>query len=134
MSEKRGDEENNLESGIAFIFTGELEVLRINVAGKRIDIDIKDKQFWKRVQRLPREFSQKNQETTEKKEKRLGSTAMIRTTAEMSKKLGITVILSYKGHQIATLGTDANPTLLHFVTKTRALAINNVFGMIKLMI
>ena len=110
------------ESGRVLIFTGDLEVLRINVAGKRLDLDVEDKQFIKRVMKLRDEITLKNPEASEKKakKKKSNSLAMIRTIAETSEKLGITLTFYYKGRRIATLGADAKPRLSQLVTKTRS--------------
>jgi len=123
------------ESGRVLISTGDLEVLRIKVMDRRLDVAVEDKQFLKRVIKLRNEITPKNLQVEKKKGgKKSNPLAMIRTVAETSKKLGITLTVSYKGRRIATLGADAKPTLLQLVTKTRALAINSVFTAIKMMI
>ncbi len=126
------------ESGRVFVSTGDLEALKINVTGKRLDVDVEDKQFIKRIIKLRNEIAPKNpaaeSEAKKRKKKSSSPLAMIRTIAETCKKLGITVTVSYKGHRIATMGADARPMLLHHVTKTRALAINSVYTAIELLI
>ena len=125
------------ETGKVFVSTGDLGVLKINVAGKRLDVDIEDKQFLKRVIKLRNEIAPKNPspETDARKKKKSSSPLkMVGTIADTCKKLGITVTVSYKGHRIATMGADARPMLLQHITKTNALAINSVYTAIELMI
>ncbi|MFI5419351.1 MAG: hypothetical protein ACHQ1H_00140 [Nitrososphaerales archaeon] len=126
------------QSGKVHVYTGDLEVLRINVEGKRIDLDVEDKQFIKRAIKLRDEISPKNKnlDAQEKKAQKKSSSplATIRTIADTCKKLGITLTVSYRGHRIVTVGTEARPTLLQLVTKTRALALNSLYTAIELMV
>jgi hypothetical protein len=125
------------ESGKVHVSTGDVEALRINVVGKRFDVDIEDKKFVKRVIKLRKELAPKKAEPEEDKTKKKKSSsplAMVRTIADTCKKMGITVAVYYKGHLIATMGADARPTLLQHVTKTDALAINSLYTAIELMI
>jgi len=122
-------------SGKALIYTGELEVLRINAAGKRIDLDIEDKDFVKRVIKLRDEITPKKPSTTEKKEKKKSSPlGTVRTVAETMQKLGITLTVSYQGRRIATIGAEAHPTLVQIVTRTHALSIDSTLTALKMMI
>ena len=134
--EQHDDSMPAFESGRVLISTGDLEVLRINVAGRRLDLDVKDKQFMKRVMKLRNELASVNQGAREQKadKKKSNPFAMIRTIADTCKKLGITLTVSYKGRRIATLGAEAKPTLLQLVTKTRAVAINSLYTTIEMMI
>jgi hypothetical protein len=136
LQEQCDDDVPGFESGRVFISTGDLEVLRISVVGRRLDLDVEDKQFMKRVMKLRNEINSMNPETREKKaeKKKPNPFAMVRTIADTCKKLGITLTISYKGHRIATLGTEAKPTSLQLVTKTRAVAINSLYTAIEMMI
>jgi hypothetical protein len=135
VPEKQGERIRPFKSSKVLIFTGDLEVLNIDVAGKCVNIDVEDKEFIKRVMKLRNELTPKNSESLEKKSnKKSDPLAMIRTIAETSKKLGITLTLSYKGHRIATLGAEANPTLLQLATKTRALSLNSICSAIRMML
>lgn len=135
QAEQRGNSISTSEPGKVFLSTGDLEVLRINVAGKRIDVDVEDKQFIKRVIKLRNEFAPKNPSPeTEAKKKSNSPLSMIRTISDTCKKLGFTLTVSYKGHKIATMGADAKPMLLQHVTKTNALAINSVYTALEMML
>ena len=124
--------------GTVRVSTGDLEVLRIDVAGKRLDVDVEDKQFVKRMIKLRNEISPKkpSKELDESKEtkKKSNPLGMARTVAETCKKLGITLTVSYKGRRIATIGADAHSTALQMITKTRAIAINSPLAAIEMMI
>ncbi len=124
--------------GTVRVLGGDVSVLRVNVEGRRLDLDIEDKQFIKRVIKLGRKIlsvkTPKQEMATEKEKKKASLLKSVRTIADTCKKLGLTVTVSYNGRRIATIGADANPTLLHFVTKTRALAINSIPAAIELLL
>jgi hypothetical protein len=133
--EQNGDNVPASDAGRVLISTGDLEVLRITIVGKQLDLDVEDKQFIKRVMNLRNEIASLNSEPQEKKAKKKSDPlAIVRTIADTSKKLGITLTISYKGRRIATVGAEAKPTLLHLVTKTQAVAINNLYTAIQLII
>ncbi len=121
------------------VFTGDLEVLRINVEGKRVDLDIEDKQFIKRVIQLRGELSSvsipgREKKAGEKGKKKAGQLGMVKTISDTCKRLGLTLTVSYRGKGVVTIGADASPTILHYVTKTRALAINSLPATIELLV
>jgi len=118
--------------GIVHVSTGDVEVLRINAKGKRLDVDVEDKQFLKRVIKMRGELAPNAQEN--KKKKSGSPLAMARKIADTCKKMGITMTVSYRGHLIATMGADAKPMLLQYVTKTHALALNSLYTAMELMI
>jgi hypothetical protein len=124
------------DSGRALFYTGDLEVLRINAAGKRLDLDIEDKDFIKRIMRLRDEFTPRNSASpeNEEKEKKSSPLGMIRTIAETMQKLGITLTISYKGRRVATIGAEAHPVVLQIITKTRTISINSLYTALEMMI
>ena len=124
------------ESGKVRLLTGDLEVLRVSVLGKKIDVDIEDKQFIKRAMKLRREIGPKKSAAAEKpkKKKKSSPLSMVRMIADTSKRIGVTLTVSYKGRKIATIGAEARPTLLQIITKTRALAINDPITALRMMI
>jgi hypothetical protein len=126
----------SLDPGKVFVFAGDTEVLRIDAEAKRIDVDIEDKAFIKKVMGLREEFTPRSGESSRKqsKKKSTGPLDMLRMTADTSKRLGITLTISYKGKRIATLGAEARPSLLQLVTKTRAVSINSLTKAIQLML
>lgn len=128
------------ESGKIILTTGDEEALEVNLIGKLINVDIKDKEFIKRAIKLRGDISKmmsKPQETTgekPKKKKSSGPLAMLRTVAETLCKRGITVTVSFKGNKLLTLGADANPKLLQIVTRTKGVAVNSFFKLIGLIL
>src|SRR4029077_5140337 len=71
-SPQSDDEQPAFQSGKVHVYTGDVEVIRINAEGKRIDLDVEDKQFIKRAMKLRDEImpKKKNFETQEKKAKK----------------------------------------------------------------
>ena len=123
------------ESGRVVLFTGDLEVLKVNLTSKQIAVDVEDKAFIKRVIKMRGEIIPKSPTAkTGEKQKSPSPLAILKTVAETLKNNGITVTVSYQGHRIATLGEDAKPTLLQLVTKTKAVALNSLFTAIKMII
>jgi hypothetical protein len=125
-----------LESGKIFVSTAELDILEVNVASGRLDVDIEDKAFIKRVIELRKEISAVSPaaKQSEGKKKSSGPIASLRSVAEALSNNGITLTVSFKGDPIVTLGVNANPTLLQLITGTRAIAINSLYGLIKMII
>jgi hypothetical protein len=64
----------------------------------------------------------------------LGPLSTARKVAEALSSRGITVTISYRGKRIATIGAEANSTLLQLVTKTRRIALNSVVAAVRLVI
>ena len=59
--EQRDNRATAFESGRVLISTGDLEVLRVKVAGRQLDLDVEDKQFMKRVMKFRNEsYSQES--------------------------------------------------------------------------
>lgn len=129
-----------IESGKMVLFTGDIEALEINVANKKIDLNIEDKDFLKRVRKIMSEFgrgpqgAKESEERGKGKKKSSGALSAARTVAETLDRVGITLTLSYKGGVVVTLGSEANPTLLQLITKTRTIAINNLFKLIQMIV
>jgi len=59
---------------------------------------------------------------------------MLRTVADALKVRGITLTVSYKGNTVITIGADAKPTILQTITKTRAVAINSFYKLLRMVI
>lgn len=119
--------------------TGEEETLEVNLKNRHIDVDIKDKDFIKRIIKLRGEIgaisARKPAESEQKPEKKKkakggGSLGMLRTIADALSTRGLSLTLSYEGNTLLTLGADAHPTFLQLITKTRGVAINRFFKLI----
>lgn len=129
------DELPAFESGKVLLSTGDLEVLKVNLTSKEIDVDIEDKAFIKRVIAMRGELIPKNPTAnTGEKQKSPSLLAILKTVAETLRSRDITLTVSYKGHRIATIGADAKPTLLQLITKTKAVALNSIYTAIKMLI
>jgi hypothetical protein len=128
----------NFESGHLVFSTGDIQVLKVDLTSKRINVDVEEKAFIKRIIAMRSELTPKlpTQETETGGEPPNigGALSTVRTVAEALCRQGITVTLSYKRHRIATIGADAKPILLHHITKTRGVALNNLYVAIKMLI
>ena len=127
------------ESGKVVLSTEDIGVMEINLKGQRIDVEVKNKDFIKRVIRVSNEITRKpissaesETETDNKKKKPASSLAQLKTIAETMSKNGITVTISYHGHTVVTLGSEAHPWLSQLITKTQAIAINNLVELIQM--
>ena len=115
------------QSGKVILAAGKLRLLQVNLTSKNIN---EDKEFIKRALELRSILSSPKTSTDEKEsEKKKDSSSpleMLRSIAETLSSRGITVIVSFKGERLITLGAGARPKLLQYVTGTRGLAINNI--------
>jgi hypothetical protein len=123
------------ESGTVLLSTGDLQVLKVNLTSKKIEIDIEDKTFVKRIIAMRDQLTPKLPTDPNTEQKKTSSPlGILKTVAETLKTRGITLIVSYKGHRIVTIGAEAKPTLLQAITKTRAVALNSLFAAIRMII
>ena len=128
------------ESGKVALFTGDVRVMEISLKGQQIDIFVENKDFFKRVISVSSEITRKplsstENETEAKNQKNpTSSLTQLKTIAEMLSKNGITVTLSYHGHTVVTLGSEAHPWLLQLITKTQTVAINNLIELIQMLL
>jgi hypothetical protein len=131
----------NFEGGKVVLSTGDVQVLRVELSSTHIDVDVEDKKFIKRIIAMREDLTPKLSETDEaansgcENPPQIGSIfSTARSVAETLRKRGITITLSYKGKRMATIGAEANPTILHRITKTRGIAINSIFTAIRMVI
>jgi hypothetical protein len=125
----------NFESGHVLLSTGDVQVLRVDLTSSLIEVNIEDKAFIKRIIAMRDSLVPKRPDTGDQNLPSIsGPLAMVRSVAETLCSRGITVVVSYQGHRIVTLGADAKPTLLQHITKTRGLALNSLYTAIKMII
>ena len=131
-------EEPVFESGSITLSTGDLKVLKMNLTNKKITLDISDKAFLKRALALQGEItpSTTEPETEDKlpQKKYGGALSMLRTVAEALSNRGITLVVSYQGKRVATVGEQANSTLLQLITKTHAVELNSLFQTLRMIL
>ncbi len=137
------NEEPTFESGKVVLSTGELNVLQVNLTSKRINVDLEDKSFIKRIIAMRGEISQQAQaqliegeeiEKEVKKKPGVSPLKTLRSVAEALRDRGITLTVSYKGGTIITIGAEARSTILQLITKTRAVAINSFINILRIII
>jgi len=131
----------NFEGGKVVLSTGDVRVLKVELGSTHIDVDVEDKEFIKRIIAMREDLTPKPPETGEaansgsENSSQIGSAlSTARSVAETLRKRGITITLSYKGKRAATIGAEANPILLHRITKTRGIAINSILTVIRMVI
>lgn len=126
----------SFESGKVLLSTGDVEVLAVNLTSTHIDVNIEDKAFVKRIIAMRNQFVPEAPSAEE--ETKLpspgGALSMVRSVAETLCKRGITITVSYRGKRIATIGANADPKLLHYITKTKGVALNSLYTALKMMI
>ncbi len=98
------------------------EDLKLKVENKKIDLNIIDKQFLKKVL-----SGLGNGETT-----LLSSIGQLRSIAEGLRDQGLSLIVSFKSERVVTLGSDAKPKFSNLVTGTNAIEINSLLRLIEL--
>lgn len=128
----------NFEGGVVLLWTGDVEVLRVDLSSTHIDIDLQDKAFVKRIIAMRDQLTPKLPGAGSAEEGNSpqlgGALSTARKVADALSSRGITVTVSYRGRRIATIGAEAHSTLLQVITKTRGIALNSVFAAIRLVI
>ena len=127
-----------IESGKVTLSTKNKESIEIIAANKKIDVNLKDKEFIKDLIASVRKGS-KNISTTETVKE---SPEMVKTaksmretlidTANELKQAGITITLSYKADVVATVGAQASAGISRLVTGTKAIEINRLPKLVEL--
>jgi hypothetical protein len=127
-----------LESGKLTLSTNNKEDIEVTAINKRINVNLKDKEFIKDLITIVRKGS-KNISTTQtvkespemlKAAKNMRETLI--DTANELKQAGITITLSYKGDLIATVGAQASSKLTRLITGTKAIEINSLPKLVEL--
>ena len=126
------------ESGKVTLTTTNNESIEIIAANKKIDVNLKDKEFIKDLIVSVRKGSKNISQTETVKE----SPQMVKTTMSMRetlidtanelKQAGITITLSYKADVVATVGAQASAGISRLVTGTKAIEINSLPKLVEL--
>jgi hypothetical protein len=126
----------NFEGGEVLLWTGDVEVLKVDLSSTRIDVNLVDKAFVKRLIAMRDQLTPKptSEDDEDNPPQLSGALSTAKKAAEALSSRGITVTVSYHGKRIATIGAEAQSTLLQLITKTRRIALNNVIAAIRLLI
>ncbi len=114
---------HSLKSGGAIVLVDGIETLRLKIENKKIDINLQDEKFLKDVLEV---------EVEPEEESILKKVQQLKDIAEEFKKEGLTVTFSHKDHGILKLGAEAHPKLLRLVTLSKAIEINNMGKLMRL--
>jgi beta-glucosidase-like glycosyl hydrolase len=121
-----------LESGKLTLSTNNKEDLEVTAANKKIDVNLKDKEF---IKSLVSEVLKSNKNTStiqtiNQSSQRIKAARNMREmlidTANELSQAGLTVTLSYKADVVATAGAQANSGISRLLTGTKALEINSL--------
>jgi hypothetical protein len=128
----------NFEGGQVLLWTGDLQVLQVDLSSTRIDVDLRDRAFVKRLIAMRDQLTPKLPgagEAEADNPPQIGNAlSTAKKVADALSNRGVTVTVSYRGRRIATIGAEAHSTLLQLVTKTRRIALNNLVAAIRLLI
>ena len=127
-----------IESGKVTLSTKNKESIEIRAVNKKIDVNLKDKEFIKDLIVSVRKGSKNISPTETVKE----SPEMVKAaksmretlidTANELKQAGITITLSYKADVVATVGAQASAGISRLVTGTKAIEINSLPKLVEL--
>jgi hypothetical protein len=126
------------QSGKIVVFANNVEALEIKAANKKIDINAINKEFVKDALAVTPNTKQDKgilegiKGTVGLISNSRGNLELLRGAAEELSAVGITVILSYKGSVVVTLGSQANPKLSSIATGTKAIEINSTRKLMEL--
>ncbi len=120
-----------LKSGKITISQNDKEAIEVNVHEKRIDADVKDKEFVKELLSASREGTNK-EGRLEGLHRSIDSLREARKQRPMVKEMvedlcreGVTITVSYKGDRVVTVGSGANSKLTRLVTGTKGIEVNS---------
>jgi hypothetical protein len=120
-----------LKSGKITISQNDKPAVELNVSDKKIDADVKDKEFIKEIVSSARGASTKKG-VTESIRRGVDTLREVRKSQPAVKELvedlcreGVTITVSYKGDRVVTVGSEANSKLTRLVTGTKGVEINS---------
>jgi len=126
------------DSGKLILSTSNKEGLEVTAANKRIDVNLKDKEFVKNLisDMLKSGNSGSAIQTIRESPKSVNTAKSMREmlieTAEELRQAGITVTLSYKTDVVATAGAQASAGISRLLTGTKAIEINSLPKLVEL--
>ena len=121
-----------LESGKLTISTNDRENLEVTAANKRIDVNLKDKEFIKNLiaEVLKGSRNSSTIQTLKESPERIKVAKNMRNTlietADELRQAGITITLSYKTDIVATAGAQASAGISRLLTGTKSIEINSL--------
>ena len=120
------------DSGKFTLSTNDKEDLEVTVESKKIDVNLKDKEFIKNLMRdvLRSRKNESTIRTIRDSSKNVKTAKFMRETlidaANELKQEGITITLSYQADIVATAGAQASAGISRLITGTKAIEINNL--------
>lgn len=113
-----------LKSGKISLLTSGKATLQLKIEDKRIDVNLLNKKLLKSILETKVESEEKSL---------LGKLPQLKSLAKQFKETGLTVIVSYKGTALLTLGLEAHPKLSRLVIGTDAIEINSLSKLMQLL-
>jgi hypothetical protein len=121
----------SFKSGKVTISENNVPQIEIKAENKHIDINAENKKLIKDIVSGAREGTRK-QSVTESIRRSVNTLSEARKMKPLLKEVvedlcreGVTVIVSYKGDRVVTIGSEANSKLARLVTGTRGIEINS---------
>ena len=114
-----------LKSGEMSLLISEKETLQLKIEDKRINVNLLNKKLLKSILETKVESEEKSL---------LGRLPQLKSLAKQLKRNGLTVIVSYKGTALLTLGREADPKLSRLVIGSDAIEINSLSKLMQLLI
>jgi len=119
------------KSGKITISQNEKEAIEVNINNKKIDANIKNKEFIKEIMTSARKANT-NKGIKESITRSIDTVKTARKSRPLTKEIvedlcreGITITLSYKGDRVVTVGSEADSKLTRVITGTKGIEINN---------
>jgi hypothetical protein len=120
-----------MKSGRIIVSQNDKEAVEVNIANKKIDANVKDKEFIKEIVSSARKSSTKKGvgesihrgvDTLREARK---SQPLVKEIVEDLCREGVTITVSYKGDRVVTVGSEANSKITRLVTGTKGIEINS---------
>jgi hypothetical protein len=120
-----------LKSGKIRISQNDQEAVEVNVQDKKIDANVKNKEFVKEIVSGAREATTRKG-PVESIHRGIDMLRETRKSLPLVKELvddlcreGVTITVSYKGSRVITVGSEANSKLTRIITGTKGVEINS---------
>ncbi len=118
-----------LKSGKIRIIQNEKETVEVNIQDKKIDANVKNKEFLKEIVSGTSEAKKGTVESIHRGIDMLRETRkslpLVKELADDLCREGVTITVSYKGSRVITVGSEANAKLTRIITRTKGVEINS---------
>lgn len=128
-----------IKSGKITVSQNNTEALEITAQDKNININAKDKEFIKEIISSARKGTTREDDAEGVKKSSFGGIKAAREMMPLVKDIvedlcreGVTIMISYKGDKVVTIGRGANSKLTRFITKTKGVEVNSPLKLLEM--